>query len=195
MTTTAGTRPASTRGRKRDEDRTHSILQAAGSLLVEAGFDKFRIQDVADRAGSGVGAIYRRWETKEALAADAIRGLPDPQIEHTDNPIADLRALLHEKIAVAAANPDILPGAVAAIRGDAHIADALRDRFTTEPYRQAIARVLGPNHPQLRLLAELSTAISLHRNCLDPEPIDPDELTEEIVGLILKLQDHDASER
>lgn len=194
MTTSAGTRPEAARGRKRDQDRTESILQAASSLLVEVGFDKFRIQDVAERAGSGTGAIYRRWKTKEALAAEAIRGVPDPPVEQTDDPVADLRALLHQKIAVAATNPDILPGAVAAIRGDALIAEAFREQYTTKPYERAIARLLGPDHPQLRLLGELATAISLHRNCLDPEPIDPDALTEEIVGLVQNLRDGHATE-
>lgn len=186
---TTGTRAESTRGRKRDADRTEVILEAAGALLLEVGFDKFRIQDVAERAGSGTGAIYRRWETKEALAADAIRGVPDPSVEQTDDAVADLRALLRMKISMAADNPDILPGAVAAIRGNELIAAAFRERFTIEPYKRAIARLLGPDHPQLRLLAELATAISLHRSSIDTEPIDPDGLTEEIVSLVLQLRD------
>ena len=78
MTADTGRRPEKTRGRKRDTDRTDAILEAAGDLLLEVGFDRLRIQDVAERAGSGTGAIYRRWPRKEALLAEAIRAMPDP---------------------------------------------------------------------------------------------------------------------
>jgi AcrR family transcriptional regulator len=47
------------------------------------------VQDVAERAGSGTGAIYRRWATKEALVADAIRAYEDADLPHTDDAIAD----------------------------------------------------------------------------------------------------------
>ena len=71
-------RPAAARGRKRDEERTGEILEAAQAVLLDHGFDRFRIQDVATRAGCGTGAIYRRWASKEDLVADAIRTMPDP---------------------------------------------------------------------------------------------------------------------
>src|SRR5688572_28705011 len=120
--TAAGRRPEHTLGRKRDDERTQAILDVAAELIAEGGFDRFRIQDVAERAGTGTSAIYRRWETKEALAADAIRAMADPVVPHTDDPRADLRALLVHKLAMAERNPDLLPGAVTAIRGDAGIA-------------------------------------------------------------------------
>ena len=72
----AGRRPDNTTGRKRDEERTGAILEAAADLLLEVGFDRIRTQDIAERAGAGKGAIYRRWATKEALLAEAIRNMP-----------------------------------------------------------------------------------------------------------------------
>lgn len=186
--TSTGRRPAASRGRKRDDDRTEAILQVAVQLLLEVGFDQFRVQDVAERAGSGTGAIYRRWETKEALAADAVRVIPDAEFVATDDPEADLYALIHHKLALAAQNPDLLPGAVVAIRSDERIADAFRERYSLEPYRQAIARVLGETHPQLDLLAELTSALALHRNSLSTENIDPDSLTQQIVSLVRDLR-------
>jgi len=73
MTEELGRRPDKTTGRKRDDQRTEAILIAAADLLLEVGFDRIRTQDIAERAGAGKGAIYRRWPTKEALLAEAIR--------------------------------------------------------------------------------------------------------------------------
>ena len=181
-------RPAATRGRKRDEDRTEAILQAAGELLMEVGFDRFRIQDVAERAGSGTGAIYRRWATKEALVADAIRAVPDPEVEETDDPVADLRRLLLHKLVVCAEKPDVLPGAVVAMRNDEGIAAAFRERYTLEPYKRAIARVLGEDHPHLDLLAEITPAVSLHRLSFE-NGIDPEALVDQVLALVTDLAD------
>lgn len=183
--TAVSQRPAAARGRKRDEDRTEAILVAAGELLCEVGFDHFRIQDVAERAGSGTGAIYRRWPTKEALVADAMRSLPDPEVAETDDPVADLRAVLLHKLTMAAETPDILPGAVTAIRSDEGIAAAFRERYTTEHYRRAVARVIGEDHPHLDLLAELTPAVTLHRLTFGGEAIDPDRLADEVLALIV----------
>src|ERR1700694_89534 len=60
-------------GRPRAEDRTPAILEAAKELMGEVGYDRLRIQDVADRAGAGLATLYRRWPTKQALVAGAIR--------------------------------------------------------------------------------------------------------------------------
>jgi hypothetical protein len=59
-------------GRPRAADRTPAILEAAKALLGEVGYDRLRIQDVANRAGAGLATLYRRWPTKQALVADAI---------------------------------------------------------------------------------------------------------------------------
>jgi len=59
-------------GRPRAADRTPPSSQAAKDLLGEVGYDRLRIQDVADRAGAGLATLYRRWPTKQALIADAI---------------------------------------------------------------------------------------------------------------------------
>src|SRR5579859_7628960 len=81
-------------GRPRAEDRTPAILEAAKELMGEVGYDRLRIQDVADRAGAGLATLYRRWPTKQALVADAIcyhaEALLPPVL---DDPRADLLAV------------------------------------------------------------------------------------------------------
>ncbi|MGI9605965.1 MAG: helix-turn-helix domain-containing protein, partial [Acidimicrobiales bacterium] len=86
MTQEASRRPDNTSGRRRDEQRTDAILEAAADLLLEVGFDRIRTQDVAERAGAGKGAMYRRWPTKEALLAEAIRNMPAMEPPSSDDP-------------------------------------------------------------------------------------------------------------
>ena len=180
-------RPAATRGRKRDEERTAAILDAAGELLMQVGFDRFGVQDLAERAGCGTGAIYRRWASKEDLVAEAIRSMPDVEVPTSDDPVADLRAVIEAKFCGMAADPDLLPGMVAAKRAHPAIDAAVRDRYTLEPIRQAIARVLGDDHPRLDTLTELAPALALHRSVFDADTYDPDGLVDDVVALVTDL--------
>jgi len=179
--------PDKIRGRKRDESRTDSILQAALTLLFEVGFDKFRVQDVADRAGSGTGAIYRRWPKKEILIAEAIKIMPVTKIELTDDPVEDLRALVKNKCLSAFEKPDLVPGLISAMRADKGIEDAVKEGYSLEHFRAAIARIIGDKHPQLDLLTDLTPAITLHRASFTPEEISPEVMTDEIISLITSL--------
>ena len=180
-------RPIKIRGRKRDESRTDSILQATISLLLEVGFDKFRVQDVAERAGSGTGAIYRRWPKKESLIAEAIRNMPATEVNITDDPIADLRTLIHSQCNSAFEKPDLVPGLIAAMRADTGIEEAVKAGYSLEHYRSAIVRIVGYDHPQLDLLTDLTPAITLYRASFTPEEIEPEVMTDKIVSLIMSF--------
>jgi len=179
--------PEKTRGRKRDDSRTGSILKAAIELLLEVGFDKFRVQDVAQRAGAGTGAIYRRWPKKEALIADAIRTMPNDKAQITNDPIADLKALISPKCRSAFEKPDLVPGLVSAMRADKGIEDAVKAGYSLENLNNAVARIVGNDHPSLQLLTELTPAIALLRSSFTPEEIEPDAMTNEILSLILSV--------
>lgn len=187
MSTEHGHRAEHGRGRKRDHERTDAILRAAAVLLIELGFDKLRIQDVAERAGTGLGTIYRRWKTKEALLADAIRAFPEPPFETTGDPSADLEAALEKKARFFAEYPDLMPGLIAALRNDENLARAARQRYRDAPLRERFAAVLGQDHPQLDLLAELVTAIPLHRTVFRGRPLDPEAFADEIGALVTRL--------
>ena len=65
MATKTGRRPEPRLGRKQDPSRSEAILAATRALLLERGYDRFTVQDVAGRSEAGVGAIYRRWHNKE----------------------------------------------------------------------------------------------------------------------------------
>lgn len=187
MTQETSRRPDNTRGRKRDTGRTEAILTAAADLLLEVGFDRFRIQDVATRAGSGTGAIYRRWPTKEALMIEAIKNMPNTQAAVTDDPVADLRAVVAPKCISSAEQPDLVPGLISAMRSDAGIEAAVKEGYSLEYLRSSIARIIGADHPHLNLLTDLTPAIALLRSSFTPEAIDPQAMTDEIISLILSV--------
>jgi len=48
------------------------ILQAAREVFAKSGIDA-QMDDVASRAGVGVGTVYRHFPTKEALMAELVR--------------------------------------------------------------------------------------------------------------------------
>ncbi|MGW0766276.1 TetR/AcrR family transcriptional regulator C-terminal ligand-binding domain-containing protein [Streptomyces sp. NPDC002676] len=49
-----------------------AVLEAAGDVLAELGFEGLDLADVARRAGVGKTTVYRRWGTPAALAADLL---------------------------------------------------------------------------------------------------------------------------
>lgn len=180
-------RPAKARGRKRDADRTDAILTATAELLVEVGFDRLRISDVAKRAGSGTGAIYRRWPKKEALLAEAIRAMPAVDAPATDDPIADFRMLVARRCRSTAEKPDLVPGLISAMRADEGIERAVKDGFSLEHMREVIGRIVGPDHPHLGVLTELVDALNVFRAAFIPETVEPEAMTEELVSFVQSL--------
>jgi AcrR family transcriptional regulator len=67
------------RRQKRGELRVEEILQAAGALFAERGYDKVTTNMIAARAGVSPGSLYQFFSNKEAIAqafaADAIEQL------------------------------------------------------------------------------------------------------------------------
>jgi AcrR family transcriptional regulator len=82
MGTTSGERPR--RGRPRDPEAEPRIRRYAVQLLLERGFDGMTVDDVAEAAGVGKATIYRRWNSKEELANDALTELFDIEIPDAD---------------------------------------------------------------------------------------------------------------
>jgi AcrR family transcriptional regulator len=55
-----------------DRSRDPAILDAALACLAENGYNATNMNDIAERAGVGKAAIYRRWSSKAALMTDAV---------------------------------------------------------------------------------------------------------------------------
>lgn len=71
---------------QRSRDSAQRVLEAGKELLEELGFEGFTIQQVSERAGFSVGAIYARFGSKENLV-HAVH-------QHAMSEIADMTAVL-----------------------------------------------------------------------------------------------------
>ena len=72
------------RGRPRDPSTDDRITIAAAELLLERGFDKTTVDEVAARAGVGKATDYRRWPSKDDLAVSAMQRLYDAEFPEPD---------------------------------------------------------------------------------------------------------------
>lgn len=72
------------RGRPRDPGTDQRIRRAAAELLLQHGFDKTTVDEVAARAGVGKATVYRRWASKEDLAVAAMESLFDAEFPAPD---------------------------------------------------------------------------------------------------------------
>ncbi|MGI9607455.1 MAG: TetR/AcrR family transcriptional regulator [Acidimicrobiales bacterium] len=181
-----GRRPEPPQGRKQDPARSEAILAATRELLLERGYDRFTVQDVADRAVAGVGAIYRRWPNKESLVAEAIRTGGELSYDRSDDPVSDLTNLVEKRAALAISHPDFVPGVVSAMRTSPQINEAMQQVHTTTAYREILARLIGADHPHLEVLAELAPAIIVHRTIFGGR-VDPEAFAEDVLKLIRSL--------
>lgn len=181
------------RGRPRSAESTEAILDAAAELLDEVGYEDLRMQQVADRAKVGLATIYRRWPTKPALFADAVRRTdPFADLPDTGDPAADLAAAMRfyartlsaadcparpcqNFIAVAGSEPS-----VAAAYKD-HVFSAMRERL-----RGLVARVVGDDDPDLDARADLGPALLLYRAQFLGDVGDPDVAGDEAAELMLR---------
>jgi len=87
--TASETQPAE-RGQRADARRNHKrILEVARALFAEHGFD-VQVEQIAKRAGVGVGTVYRHFPNKiemlQALIQDRFDGLADAAREGIANP-------------------------------------------------------------------------------------------------------------
>ena len=87
--------PPSTSGRPRSVAAERAIVDAVLAELEAVGYQGLTIESVARRAGVGRPTIYRRWPDRDALVVGALTAtVPPLTAPSTDDPVADLRALV-----------------------------------------------------------------------------------------------------
>jgi len=192
MATQPGRRPESRLGRKQDENLGETILAATRALLLERGYDSFNTRDVASRAETGSGAIYRRWASKESLVAEAIRTGGELSYESSSDPAADFINLVQARATLATTHPDFTPGVISAMRASDEINDAMQQVHTTNAYQEVLERLLGPDQPHMGLLAELAPAIIVHRTIFGGHDLDPEQFGKDVLALVQALADQPA---
>jgi AcrR family transcriptional regulator len=116
-------------GRPRDRGIDQSIVRATRELLSERGYSGLTVDGVAERAGVGKAAIYRRYANKqEMIFSVVVRGMDDEPPADAGSLRADLTALCqHLAGQLSSAPTDVLNLLLADIYADAAVAD----RFST----------------------------------------------------------------
>ena len=76
------------------------------------------------------------------------------------------------------------------MRSHAGIDDAVKAGVNLEHLRKAIARIIGPDHPHLELLTDMTPAIALQRAAFTPDRLDPQAMADEIISLIQSVSNH-----
>jgi AcrR family transcriptional regulator len=122
-----GARP----GRPRDPGRDGAILDAVVALLREPGTGPIGVREVAERSGTSLATIYRRWPSREEMLLDAIQRFveDDAPVPDTGDLRADLFAVLDTMRTRRAAFMESLPRLIAEAAASPQISDAVRKRL------------------------------------------------------------------
>ncbi|MEU9058026.1 TetR/AcrR family transcriptional regulator [Streptomyces sp. NPDC048430] len=87
--------PAARRGRPRSEDADARIIDAALESLLNRGYDRFSVDEVAVAAGVAKTTLYRRWPTKDHLIVAVVARLQEQvPVEYSGDVRADLTQYL-----------------------------------------------------------------------------------------------------
>lgn len=176
-------------GRPRSAEADQAILDAARQALVELGWGRLTLGDVAARAGVAKTTLYRRWANKSELVVDAVAvlfdelDLPDHGSLRSDVEGMVLRfaALLEQPAARTA-----LMAVVAEATRDEALRQRIRQsvvdrqkRLVVEGRRRAQARGEippddGDPAPQVDLVFDVIAGAVVHRVLVSCEPVDAD---------------------
>lgn len=131
-------------GRPRDAERHDAVLAAVREVLAAEGYTAITIADVARRAGVSRQLVYRWWDTRAALVAEAVFAGAAPVTQHTwAGPLRDdLRAWLGGIVAFAC-RPEVRAGVLGLMaEGDRDTALPRLEGDLLVPLRTSFAALL-----------------------------------------------------
>ena len=185
------------------EETRQRLLDAAGQVFTERGYERGTIADIARAAGLSSGAIYAHFRSKAELMAEAIRSRSSDAVSRmlSAEPDISMPDLLS---ALGAALPkgqrrhnQLLLEAVIAARRDPEVKTALTTDFTEEERRLADAlhaaqernELSAGAHPEaiarFCFLVGLGAAVV---DQLDLPPVDDDDWQRFMDGLVRGLR-------
>jgi AcrR family transcriptional regulator len=183
------------RGRPRSPETQEKILKAAYEMLNEVGFIDLTIEGVAARAEVGKPTIYRRWQTKAALAMDAFLAAVNPEIAFPDTGlvIEDFREQMY-KIVKLMNSPrgEVLASVIGCGQSSEELIAAFRDNWLT-PRREDAKRIFqqGVERGELKEGIDAEVAIDalysplFYRLLLKHQPLT-NNFVDELLDLVMK---------
>ncbi|MEU9352612.1 TetR/AcrR family transcriptional regulator [Streptomyces griseoloalbus] len=181
--------PASRAGRPRSAAADAAILAATREALVELGWSRLTLGDVAIRAGVAKTTLYRRWAGKNELVVDAVAELFDElSLPDRGSLAADIEGVVLQFAAILA-RPEARSGLMAVV-AEATRDDALRERIRASIVERQKRLVLAgraraqargelPSEPDAReaartvdLIFDMVAGAVVHRTLVSAEPAD-----------------------
>ncbi|GAA2531551.1 TetR/AcrR family transcriptional regulator [Streptomyces levis] len=181
--------PASRTGRPRSAAADAAILAATREALVDLGWSKLTLGDVATRAGVAKTTLYRRWAGKHELVVDAVAELFDAlELPDRGSLAADIEGVVLQFAAILAL-PEAKSGLMAVV-AEATRDDALRERvrasvvdrqkrLVLEGRARAQARGELPPEPDpgaaartADLIFDMVAGAVVHRTLVSGQPVD-----------------------
>ncbi|CAL9586842.1 putative HTH-type transcriptional regulator [Streptomyces sp. enrichment culture] len=181
--------PASRTGRPRSTAADAAILAATRQALVELGWSRLTLGDVAVRAGVAKTTLYRRWAGKNELVVDAVAELFDELcVPDRGSLAADIEGVVLQFAAILA-RPEARSGLMAVV-AEATRDDALRERIRASIVdRQKRLVLAGRARAQARgelpaeadvdraartvdLIFDMVAGAVVHRTLVSAEPAD-----------------------
>ncbi|MFF3849415.1 TetR/AcrR family transcriptional regulator [Streptomyces sp. NPDC002328] len=181
--------PASRTGRPRSAAADAAILAATREALVELGWSKLTLGDVATRAGVAKTTLYRRWAGKNELVVDAVAELFDElELPDRGSLAADIEGVVLQFAAILAL-PEARSGLMAVV-AESTRDDALRARIRSsivDPQKDLVlegrarAQRRGELPPEtdpaeasrtVDLIFDVVAGAVVHRTLVSAEPAD-----------------------
>ncbi|MBT3075546.1 MULTISPECIES: TetR/AcrR family transcriptional regulator [Streptomyces] len=199
------TDPHTTRtGRPRSTEADAAILEATRASLVDLGWSKLTMGDVATRAGVAKTTLYRRWAGKNELVVDAVAVLFDElELPDRGSLAADVRGVVLQ-FAALLERPETRT-ALMAVVAESTRDDSLRRRIRSAIVdRQKRLVLLGRERAQARgelryeedaavaarnadLIFDVIAGAVVHRTLVSAEPVDAEWATGFTTLLMLGL--------
>ncbi|MFJ4710571.1 TetR/AcrR family transcriptional regulator [Streptomyces sp. NPDC088785] len=178
-------------GRPRSAAADEAILEATRAALVELGWSKLTLGDVATRAGVAKTTLYRRWAGKNELVVDAVAVLFDElELPDLGSLAADIGGVVLQFAAILD-RPETKTALMAVVAESTRDAP-LRERIRTSIVERQKRLVLeGRARAELRgelpvaddpavaaatadLIFDVAAGAVVHRTLVSAEPVDPD---------------------
>ncbi|MGM0356514.1 TetR/AcrR family transcriptional regulator [Streptomyces sp. ECR3] len=184
-------RPPASRpsGRPRSAAADTAILEATRAALVDLGWSRLTLSDVATRAGVAKTTLYRRWAGKNELVVDAVAVLFDElELPDRGSLAADVEGVVRQFAAILdrPETKTALMAVVAEATRDAPLRERIRTsiverqkRLVVEGRARAAARGELPDEPDAGaagraadLIFDVVAGAVVHRTLVSGQPAD-----------------------
>lgn len=165
------------------DGREAEILEATIRVLIQTGYDRLTMDQVAAEAHASKATLYRHWSTKAELVVDAIsraKGMPHGVVADTGTLRGDLNSTWCSKAGWGSQIPmSVMGGLMTALHTDSTLSEAFRKRFMAprlgqarQVFERALQRGEIDSGVDLDLILSLLPAMCTYREAILGQPVD-----------------------